>query len=91
MVSGLHLPRRPAAWAVLSAARVAAINPDARGAVKGAREGRVFTTACGRPAASSCTRQAYRGSLVFCKTPRWVWIAAGRVTTLDINGGNATF
>jgi hypothetical protein len=104
-----------------------------RGAVKGTLEGRVFTTACGGPAASSCRRQAYRGSLVFCKrmgqigfcpsarvdgrgryaitltagryalvpapgsrnvvmvTPRWVWIAAGRATTLDINGGNATF
>jgi hypothetical protein len=24
-------------------------------------------------------------------TPRWVWIAAGRVTTLDITGGNAAF
>ena len=24
-------------------------------------------------------------------TPRWVWIAAGRVTTLDITGGNAMF
>jgi len=24
-------------------------------------------------------------------TPRWVWIEAGRVTTLDINGGNAMF
>jgi len=104
-----------------------------RGAVKGTLEGRVFTTACGGPAASSCRRQTYRGSLVFCKrmgqiglcpsahvddrgrytitlragryalvpapgrrnvvmvTPRWVWIAAGRVTTLDINGGNAAF
>lgn len=104
-----------------------------RGAVKGTLEGRVFTTACGGPAASSCRRQAYRGSLVFCKrmgqiglcpsahvddrgryaitlragryalvpapgrrnvvmvTPRWVWIAAGRVTTLDITGGNAMF
>jgi len=37
------------------------------GAVKGTLEGRVFTTACGGPAASSCRRQTYRGSLVFCK------------------------
>jgi hypothetical protein len=103
------------------------------GAVKGTLEGLVFTTACAGPAASSCPRRSYRGSLVFCKKmgqigfcpsarvdargryeitlragryalipapgtrnvvivkPRWVSIAGGRVTTLDINGGNAAF
>src|SRR4051812_12847569 len=35
---------------------------------KGTIEGRVFTTACGGPAASSCVTANYRGSLVFCKT-----------------------
>lgn len=29
-------------------------------------KGRVFTTACGGPAASSCPLRAYRGSLEFC-------------------------
>jgi hypothetical protein len=29
-------------------------------------KGRVFTTACGGPAASSCPLRVYRGSLVFC-------------------------
>jgi hypothetical protein len=32
----------------------------------GVIEGRVFTTACGGPAASSCPLRVYRGSLVFC-------------------------
>jgi hypothetical protein len=36
--------------------------------VLGTVEGRVFTTACGGPAAASCAPQNYRGSLVFCKT-----------------------
>jgi hypothetical protein len=34
----------------------------------GTIEGRVFTTACGGPAAASCTSRNYRGRLVFCKT-----------------------
>lgn len=32
----------------------------------GVIKGRVFTTACGGPAASSCSLRVYRGSLVFC-------------------------
>jgi len=32
----------------------------------GVIKGRVFTTACGGPAASSCPLRVYRGSLVFC-------------------------
>jgi hypothetical protein len=32
----------------------------------GVIKGRVFTTACGGPAASSCPVRVYRGSLVFC-------------------------
>lgn len=36
--------------------------------VEGTVQGRVFTTACGGPPASSCARENYRGSLVFCKT-----------------------
>jgi hypothetical protein len=31
-------------------------------------KGRVVTTACGGPAASSCELQVYRGSLAFCPT-----------------------
>ena len=38
--------------------------PDAKGTV----EGSVFTTACAGPAASSCVRHNFRGSLVFCQT-----------------------
>jgi hypothetical protein len=37
--------------------------PEAKGTI----EGRVFTTACAGPAASSCVRHNYRGSLVFCQ------------------------
>jgi hypothetical protein len=32
----------------------------------GVIKGRVFTTACGGPAAASCPLRVYRGSLVFC-------------------------
>ena len=39
---------------------------------KGTIEGRVFTTACGGPAATSCARHNYRGSLVFCKTMKQI-------------------
>jgi hypothetical protein len=35
---------------------------------KGTIEGRVFTIACGGPAAASCIPHNYRGSLVFCTT-----------------------
>jgi hypothetical protein len=38
--------------------------PAATGTIKG----RVFTTACGGPAAASCVPRTYRGSLVFCTT-----------------------
>jgi len=100
-------------------------------AVKGTVEGRVFTKACGGPAAISCSPDNYRGWLAFCETmneigpcpsarvdaaghyrialkagryalipapgngnvvivkPRWVQITAGRVTTLNINGGSS--
>jgi hypothetical protein len=34
----------------------------------GTIQGRVFTTACGGPAGSSCPLRVYRGSLVFCPT-----------------------
>ena len=38
------------------------------GAAAGIVTGRVFTTACGGPAASSCSLRVYRGSLAFCST-----------------------
>jgi hypothetical protein len=38
------------------------------GPATGTVEGGVFTTACGGPAASSCTPETFRGSLVFCRT-----------------------
>ena len=38
------------------------------GAAAGFITGRVFTTACGGPAASSCSLRVYRGSLAFCTT-----------------------
>ena len=38
------------------------------GATAGIIIGRVFTTACGGPAASSCSLRVYRGSLAFCST-----------------------
>ena len=45
--------------------REVAIGPaQADGIIKG----RVFTAACGEPAASSCPLRVYRGSLVFCST-----------------------
>ena len=34
--------------------------------------GRVFTTACGGPAASSCPLRVYRGSLAFCPTMSFI-------------------
>jgi hypothetical protein len=37
-------------------------------AAAGIITGRVFTTACGGPAASSCSLRVYRGSLAFCST-----------------------
>jgi hypothetical protein len=41
--------------------------PDVTGsAPDGVIKGRVYTTACGGPAASSCPLRVYRGSLVFC-------------------------
>ena len=42
--------------------------PSHRLVAKGTIEGRVFTTGCGGPAAASCVRHNYCGSLVFCKT-----------------------
>jgi hypothetical protein len=38
------------------------------GRAAGIITGRVFTTACGGPAASSCSLRVYRGSLAFCST-----------------------
>jgi len=38
------------------------------GVTAGIVTGRVFTTACGGPAASSCSLRVYRGSLAFCST-----------------------
>jgi hypothetical protein len=38
------------------------------GVTAGIITGRVFTTACGGPAASSCSLRVYSGSLAFCST-----------------------
>ena len=57
----MWLPRR-----FLAAGGVAAIDL-VHGAVTGTLEGRAFATACAGPAASSCPRWSYRGSLVFCR------------------------
>ena len=42
--------------------------PPTAGASKGTLTGRVSTRVCAGPAANSCTRIVYRGSLVFCRT-----------------------
>jgi hypothetical protein len=45
---------------------VATQQPDLTDRGDGIIKGRVFTKACGGPAASSCHLLVYRGSLVFC-------------------------
>lgn len=50
-----------------SSAPSAAGRPS-HGPGEGTVEGRVFTTICGGPPATSCAPGVYRGSLVFCRT-----------------------